>query len=74
MEFYIKFEYNIVKTKVGQFKGYEGDVSIKSDSPKTIDEIKNDDNVKGLIFNGIKLKRGEQIFSLEITHVEQINM
>ena len=70
MEYLIKFDFTCHKS--GRFKGKSGEVSITTESPVSIHEIKNSDVVKTMIGNDMASKTGMSVLSVDITYVQEI--
>jgi hypothetical protein len=66
----IKFDITCFKS--GKFSGKSGDVTITTESPVSIHEIKNSDVVKTMIANDMAIKTKKSILSVDITEVNEI--
>ena len=71
MEYLIKFEFTCHKNS--RFTGKSGEVSITTESPMPIDEIKNSDVIKTMIGNDMALKTGMDVLSVEIISVTELS-
>jgi hypothetical protein len=71
MEYLIKFEFTCFKNS--HFIGKSGEVSITTDAPVLITEIKNSDVIKTMIAKDMASKTGMDILSVEINYVNELS-
>lgn len=70
MEYLIKYDFTCFKNS--RFTGKSGIVSITTEFPVEIEEIKNSDVVKKMIANDMASKTGMDILSVEIISVSEV--
>jgi hypothetical protein len=70
MEYLIKFSFACAKKN--RLTNKTGEITIKSDSPMSINDIKNNNEIKSMIISDLVLKTGLVILLFEIISIKQI--
>jgi len=70
VEYLIKFSFTCAKKN--RFTNKTGDITITIDSPMSINDIKNNNEIKSMIISDLVLKTGLVILLFEIISIKQI--